>query len=221
MPQNQQTKKCQAYEAIKAMIFSNHAKPEYPFTELSLSEALEMGRTPIREALNLLEKDGLIYSIPNKGFILKRISSDDLIRLYQVREALDGLAARHAALGIDISELDRIENKYLHGRQPNWESARQLSCELHPLIYRSCGNPYLVEVYESLSLKIDLGMIALWQLWIGSGSTDLMERRNREHAEIIQYLKKRDGEGAERMCREHMSNTIKDILFLIAGQRMG
>jgi len=48
-----------------------------------------------------------------------------------------------------------------------------------------------------------------------------MERRNREHAEIIQYLKDRDGEGAERMSREHISNVIKDILYLIAGQRMG
>jgi DNA-binding GntR family transcriptional regulator len=221
MPQSQQTKKYKAYEAIKAMILLHHARPEDPFTELSLSQALEMGRTPIREALNLLEKDGLIYLIPNKGFILKRISSDDLIRLYQVREVLDGLAAKHAAPGIDISELDRIENKYLHGRQPDWESARQLSCELHPLIYRSCGNSYLVEVYESLRLRIDLGMNSLWQLWIGSGSTDLMERRNREHAEIIQYLKDRDGEGAERMSREHISNVIKDILYLIAGQRMG
>jgi DNA-binding GntR family transcriptional regulator len=134
---------------------------------------------------------------------------------------LDGLAARHATLRIDRGELDRIENKYLHGRQPDWESAPQLSRDLHSLIYKSCGNSYLVEVYESLRLKIDLGMDSLWQLWRGSGSTDLMERRSREHAEIIQCLKERNTEGAERMCKEHISNVIKDILCLIAGHPMG
>jgi len=221
MLQTQQSKKHQAYEYIKGMILSNHPRLKDSFTELSLSQALGMGRTPIREALNLLEKDGLIHLIPNKGFILKRISSDDLIRLYQVREVLDGLAAKQAALGIDTSELERIENKYLRGRQSDWGSARELSSELHPLIYRSCGNSYLVETYESLRLKIDLGMNSLWQLWRGSGSTDLMERRNREHIEIIQCLKERNAEGAERMSKGHISNVIKDILCLIAGRPMG
>ncbi len=210
-----QTKKNQAYESIKTMIVSNHINRDHPFTELSLSAALQVGRTPIREALNLLAKDGLIQLIPNKGFILRRISSDDLVRLYQVREVLDGLAAKHAALRLDLSKLAKIENKYLRGGHLEQESARQLSSELHSLIYRSCGNPYLVETYEGLRLRVALGMNSLWQLW--SGHTDLIERRTREHAEIICRLKDRDAEGAERVSREHISNVIRDILFLIAG----
>jgi DNA-binding GntR family transcriptional regulator len=75
MPYIQKTKKHRAYESIKAMIVSNHARLGDAFTELSLSKTLKMGRTPIREALNLLEKDGLIHLLPNKGFFVNRISS--------------------------------------------------------------------------------------------------------------------------------------------------
>lgn len=221
MARNKRTKKHQAYEVIKTMILSNHVRQEDPFTELSLCKTLGMGRTPIREALNLLAKDGVIQLIPNKGFILKRISSDDLIRLYQIREALDGLAARLAAVRANVSELERIENRYLDGKQPDWESGRHLSSELHSFIYKSCGNPHLLEIYEGLGLKVDLAMNSLWQLWVRSDSTDLLQRRNREHAEIIRCLKEKDADGAERMSKEHMSNTIKDILYLITGQRTG
>lgn len=219
MGRNEKTKKHRAYEIIKSMIILDHVRQEDQFTEVSLSKTLGMGRTPIREALNLLLKDGLIQLIPNKGFIINRISSDDLVRLYQIREVLDGLAARLAAVTIDQSDVDRIENKYLHGSQPDWESGRRLSSELHSVIYESCGNPHLLDVYKGLALKVDLAMNSLWKLWLKSGSTELLQRRNREHAEIIRCLKMRDPDESERTSKEHIANTIKDILRLITGQR--
>lgn len=214
------TKKYQAYESIKTRLISHQLTPEHPLTELSLSRILGMGRTPIREALNLLTKDGIIQSIPNKGFIPRKLSAEDLLRLYQIREVLDGLAAGLAAERIELSEIDKIENKYFDGRLPDWESGRCLSAELHSLVYRSCGNPYLLEIYKGLELKVDLAMHSLWKFWLASNATESLQRRNQEHAKIIRCMRERDPVGAERESKEHISNTIKDIVSIIAGRRI-
>ena len=211
------TKKFQAYESIRSLILSNQIGGEVPITEIALCEKLGIGRTPIREALNLLSKDGLIEIVPNKGFFLKRISHDDLIKIYQIRERLDPLAAKYAASRIEKPRLEELETVYLAGTSipPDWDVGRRFSCDLHSLIYRSCGNKFLIEIYENLRLRLDLGINHLWQLWARSGDRSLIERRTKEHAEIIQLLKNGDAAGAETASRDHISNTIQDLLRLV------
>lgn len=204
--------KYQAYEKLKRMIISNQISHKNPITELELSRTLAMGRAPIREALNLLSKDGLIQLIPNKGAILRQFSSHDLIQIYQIREVLDPLASKQATGRIDLSELKKIKKKYLNKKKSDWESGRQFSQELHSLIYRSCGNPYLMEVFENLILKIEVSRHSLWNLWTNSADLKIIERRKQEHAEIIRALKERDAENVEKISKKHISNAIRDTL---------
>ena len=208
--------KQQAYENIKKMITSDQISYENPFTELQLCKTLKIGRSPIREALNLLSKDGLIQLIPNKGAVLKKFSFDDLIQIYQIREVLDPLATKQAAGKIDLFELEKIEKKYLP-QNCNWELGRQFSQELHSLIYKSSCNPYLIEVFENLHCKIEVSRHSLWNLWVKSGENELMERRKKEHAGIIQSLKEGDGKNAEKRSKEHISNAIKDTIKIMVG----
>lgn len=196
------------------MILSNQISNDHPITELELSKTLAMGRTPIREALNLLSKDGIIQLIPNKGFILRQISYEDIIQIYQIREVLDPLATRLSTERIDLSKLEEIEEKYLR-KKSDWESSRQFSQELHSLIYKSCGNPYLIEMFESLDFRIEAKRNSAWNLWIKFNDTVVIERRKQEHAEIIQALKEKNSEAAEKMSKEHISDAIRDIIRLI------
>jgi len=211
------TKKYQAYEAIKKMIMSHRISYEEPMTELRLSKVLLIGRTPIREALNLLSRDGLITLIPNRGFILNQIKNEDLVHIYRIREALDPVATRHAAAAIELSKLQEIEMKYLNSSKDDWENGREFSNELHTLIYKSCGNPYLVGIFENLIMKIQLSRSSLWEFWSRSGDTSSVERRYQEHMEIIRLLKKRDAEGAEKVSKTHISRTIQDIVRQVVG----
>ena len=80
--------KFQAYEKVKEMITSHRLPAGRPITEMDLSKSLGMGQTPIREALNLLSKDGVIQLVPNKEAVLKPVSYENLIHIYQIREIL-------------------------------------------------------------------------------------------------------------------------------------
>jgi DNA-binding GntR family transcriptional regulator len=208
------SKKFQAYEAIKKMIVARQISFGEPMTELRLSEILSVGRTPIREALNLLSRDGVVTLIPNKGFILNQIKYEDLIDIYRIREALDPVATRYASLRIDLSKLEEIERKYQSGSKDDPKKGRTFSYELHSLIYESCGNPHLVEIFEKLSVKIQISQSSAWEFWSRSGDSSVPERRYNEHAEIIRLLKEKDAEGAEKASKAHMSGTIQDILRL-------
>jgi len=211
--------KFQAYETIKRMITGNQISPDHPITEMDLSKIMGIGRTPIREALNLLSKDGVIQLIPHKGAILKPISYNNLIHIYQIRELLDPLAAQQAIGRIDLAKLEEIEAKYLRGNTVDLDAGHYFSQELHFLIYRSALNPYLVEIFENLLFKIQVCMHSLWNLWRQTGDLKFIKRRNQEHAEIIRALKQNNSEYAARISREHIAKAIEDIISIMTSNR--
>jgi DNA-binding GntR family transcriptional regulator len=213
---NRGSLKQQAYERIRDLILENRISHDRQITELELNKTLRVGRAPIREALNLLSKDGLVQLIPNKGAFLRRFSPHDLIQIYQVREVLDPLAARQAIERIDLQELERIEKKYASREIRDWTSGRQFSKELHSFIYRSSGNPFLLAVFEDLQLKNEVSWNSLWSLWKKAPQTGAVEKRKREHLAIIQALKKRDPQKTEAKSREHISKALQDLLRMIA-----
>ncbi len=213
--------KFQAYENIKNLITANQISPDHPITEMDLSRLLGIGRTPIREALNLLSKDGIIQLIPHKGAILRSISYSNLIHLYQIRELLDPLAAQQATGRIDPAKLKEIESRYLVKNRTSSDPGYLFSHELHSLIYRSADNPYLVEIFENLSFKIRVCMHSLWNLWRQTGDLKFIKKRNQEHAEIIRALKKGNPVSAGRASRGHIAMAIKDIVRIMASNRCG
>ena len=211
--------KFQAYETIKEMITSHRIAPDRAITEMDLSKALRMGRTPIREALNLLSKDGIIQLVPHKGAVLKPVSYENLIQIYQIREVLDPLAARQAIGRIDLEQLREIEKKYTRREDDDQEAGRHFSRDLHSLIYRSCLNPYLTEIFESLRVRMQVCLHSLWELWARANDHRLMARRKQEHLAIIRALRKKDADGAAHISRDHISRALNDILRLMATER--
>jgi len=125
------------------------------------------------------------------------------------------MAAKQAAGRMNLAELEKIEKKYLFQKDTGWEPDRQLSKELHALIYRSCGNPYLLEIFENLQLKDEVSWNSLRNLWTQTPDAEVIKQRKREHAQIIQALKHRDAENAEKISKEHISNAIQDLLRMM------
>jgi DNA-binding GntR family transcriptional regulator len=211
--------KFQAYLRVKEMITSHRFPPGQPITEMDLSKSLGMGRTPIREALNLLSKDGVIQLVPNKGAILKPVSYEDLIHIYQIRELLDPLAAQQAIGRIDLKELKEIEERYVNCGDADEESGQHFSRELHSLIYRSCLNPFLVEIFDGFDVRMQVCMHSLWKLWARANNHRLIKRRNQEHLAIIRALRKMDANHVAEISRNHIARALEDILRLMAAER--
>jgi len=218
-PGLRQPLKFQAYEKVKEMITSHRISANRPITEMDLSKHLGMGRTPIREALNLLSKDGVIQLVPNKGAVLKPVTYENLIHIYQIREVLDPLATQQAVGRINIQQLEEIEKNYLDLGDNDPDAGQHFSRELHSLIYRSGLNPYLTEIFESLDVRMQVCLHSLWQLWARANDRKLMRRRNQEHLAIIRALQRKDVKRAVQISRNHISRAMEDILRLMIAER--
>ena len=175
----------------------------HPLGEIQLAEAFGRSRTPVREAILKLESEGLAERFPRRGLVVAQITREEVLEVYAVREMLDGLAARLAAQGILPNELDRLV--WLNGRlraataSGDAKAMVHLNIDFHEAICRASRNSLLLEflrrVHEWVRRFEDTTMS-----FPGRG----MEAVG-EHDALIEALRARDSEAAERIARSHVS----------------
>lgn len=208
----------QAYDLLKDAILRLELKPGDVSTDSELSRKLGMSRTPVREALARLEREYLVRRMPNQGGVLIRdLSMDDIVHNLQMREALDGLAAKLAADKIDFQLIEEIESAFVAMNELSAEDAaethRLLSHKLHNAILDAAANPFLSETSKELSGAFERMRNYHWRVWGSSKNpARLTERRYREHLEIIAALKARDPRRAEKAARAHIVAAMNDML---------
>ena len=98
------------YEKLRQAILEEKFKAGERLIETTIADLLGVSRTPIREAFKQLEADGLIKSIPRKGVIVQGVSLEDALEIYEIREALEGMASRLACKRISKEELQEIRS---------------------------------------------------------------------------------------------------------------
>lgn len=98
------------YQTLKSSILNNDLKQGERLIETNISKKLNVSRTPVREALRKLEKDGLIKSYPRRGSVVSELNIEDCIELYEVREALESLAIVLIVKNINISEINLLKD---------------------------------------------------------------------------------------------------------------
>ncbi|MBQ9745992.1 MAG: GntR family transcriptional regulator [Clostridia bacterium] len=201
------------YLSLEEQIISQKLRPGQSVTEMKLSRELGVSRTPVREALQRLDREGLIKLIPNKGAVVLGISEQDLIDIYKIRMRLEGLAARIAAEKTD-TELCRLlgDNVDLTGfymAKGDIEKVKNLDSEFHDIIYRSCESRMLgktlselhryIASYRKLSLAVD-GRI---------------EKSLAEHSEIYNAILKGDAAAADALMSRHVERALENLLEII------
>jgi len=197
-----------AYAALKRAITAMdiYAHPEeIRLDERRLSEGLGVSRTPIREAMTLLEQEGFVRTLPRRGIFVVRKSKRELVDIITVMAALEGMAARLAALSAsadDIAELRRLMDAFHDG--PNGDEGRERLDEystaniaFHQAIIRMSGCTLLAEMTENLFIH----MRAIRKITIHQDNR--AARSIVDHRRIIEALEARDPERAERLAREH------------------
>jgi GntR family transcriptional regulator, rspAB operon transcriptional repressor len=150
-----------AYEALKQKIIQLKLAPGAPLDENSLMEALEIGRTPLREALQRLSQEELVKNIPHKGYFVANINHGDPLHVFEVRKQLEAFSAHLAAQRASQEDLDEME-AYLAELEReadtgdfDWNLDADL--RMHQLIARASGNPFLQQTLDRLfSLTIRL-----------------------------------------------------------------
>jgi DNA-binding GntR family transcriptional regulator len=194
----------EAYAALKraitAMDVYDHAQ-EIRLDERRLSEGLGVSRTPIREAMTLLEQEGFVRTRPRRGIFVVRKTKREIVEMITVMASLESMAARLAAErapDAEIAELRRLMAEFRTGndgeRRAEYSDA---NIAFHQAIIKMSGCALLAEMTENLFIH----MRAIRKITIHQDNR--AARSVVDHMRIIQALERRDPELAERLAREH------------------
>jgi DNA-binding GntR family transcriptional regulator len=194
--------KTKIYEILRNEIITLCLSPGEPLLEQTLARRFKVSRTPIREVLRRLNHEGLVEIIPQKGAFVAVIGLSDVHEVFQIREALEGLAARIAASRMDKGQLDSIEHKL---SERSMEEAAQAGARLHQFILEATENRRLLSMMEILKGQIDR-LRAVAGRFPGRTSKSI-----EEHKEILTALKAKNGELAEKAMRRHIRSTMLSI----------
>ena len=193
-----------AYAALKSVILSLdiYEKPgEVRLDERQLASDLGISRTPVREAMAQLEREGFVRSVPRRGIYVVRKTKQEVIELITAWAALESMAARlitQNATDEEIATLHKMftkfENGELHARLDEYS---EVNIEFHQSIIRMSRNRVLIDLAENLFTH--MRMIRRKTI----GEEDRATRSIRDHLNIIQALEARDTERAEDLVRNH------------------
>jgi DNA-binding GntR family transcriptional regulator len=196
--------KRQAYAALKNAIAAMDvygSRAEIRLDERRLAADFGISRTPVREAMAQLEREGFVRSEPRRGVYVVRKSKREVIELITVWAALEGMAARlitQEATSEEIASLRRMFATFENGAvRAHLDEYSQLNIEFHQTIIRLSRNEALINLAENLFTH--MRMIRRKTI----GEKDRADRSIRDHIHIIEALEARDTPCAERLVRDH------------------
>jgi DNA-binding GntR family transcriptional regulator len=202
--------KLDIYRDIKKQIIEERLLPGQWLVERDLCETYGLSRTPIREILWKLCADGLLHQESNKGFTVRRLSLEQIIEVFQMREAVEGMAARLAcskgdeAFHSTIREIKSVVEKVNIDKDAT--GGIQLGRRLHNAIIETAGNALMSETCEKLNnLTILTSLITRKSPPIEKASRDA-------HVRIIDSLLKQDDIGSEQAMRDHLRETCRNLV---------
>lgn len=206
MVSDPQTLVQRAYLSIRAMAVAGELLAGTKLVVRPLSESLGLSATPIKSALAALERDGFLTAIPNRGYFVPEISHADMLEIYEIREALDGIACRKVAGTPTAEAFVRDVLEPIYARQEisvnNADVAqlRDLDLEFHRAIWHAGGNKRLSQIADNLGGQIRLA-------W-GRNTPWIVERAIREHRAIMDAIAACDPDAAEESARAHVRQSL-------------
>jgi GntR family transcriptional regulator of vanillate catabolism len=212
---------------MRELILSGQLGPGQRFAEIPIAERLGVSRTPVRHALAVLAKEGLLVAAGRRGYVVRSFTLKDIVDAIELRGALEGMAARlvaeagldsqaEAALEDCLAEGERIVLRPKHGDGDVWWA--EMNDRFHRLIVDAAGNRALA---NALSLNDQMPFAAAGALLGGDTEDARLLARHREvlrqaqfqHVSIVEALRARQGARAEALMREHALRAKQNALL--------
>jgi DNA-binding GntR family transcriptional regulator len=181
-------------ESIKEAILNGKLKPGQALVETDLAAALNVSKTPVREALKTLAGSGLVVMSPYKGAAVRTVDAAMAGSVYDVRMLLEPEALRRAVLlgasfeeaALALEDVDDLARRSLANRR------------FHRALYAGCGNPLLIEILDGLRDQAALITVAGW------GICPTWDEEAAEHRAILAAAVERNGDVASELLRRHI-----------------
>ncbi len=194
-----------AYEKIKELILDEEIEAGEAVSENQLAEYLQMSRTPIREAIRRLEADGILVSRQGYGTILKMLTMKDIEDIFEVREAMELIAAETAIRNITDEEIQELKKSLLNllerfhrGEEIGRREFTKIDGQIHDLIVRRSDNEYVKVLMERIYFNVDRYRCISYKV-----SLDLEESTG-QHLDLLQCMEERDKEKFMEHLKKHI-----------------
>jgi DNA-binding GntR family transcriptional regulator len=198
-----------AYAEMRDRIVTLRIPPGSPIDEDALGKELEMGRTPVREAIKRLSLENLVTVFPRRGTFASEINITDLAQIADVRVQLERHAAYRAAERIAPAQREQLEGLLAELASTDDDADPRelvhLDTRVHRFVYQCADNPYLEETldrYLNLSLRI-------WHLVIDR--LPHLSARVHEHSELLAAIRDGDADRARRIAGDHVVTFEREI----------
>lgn len=198
------------FDALRSAITSGALQPGERIMENQLAEQLRVSRTPVREAIRKLEQEGFVVMVPRRGTYIADISIRDINEVFEIRTALEVLAAGLAAERIAEEDLEKLERLLVEIGElidiGDNEKLVEADCRFHDILYNSTHNKTLANIVSNLREKFT-PFRAISYAYPGRAKPSL-----EEHRRLVEALAQRNAPLAQQVARKHMEKAEQTLL---------
>ena len=205
------SKRDQVVHLLRDAILGGELVPGERIVESRIARQLKISQAPVREALALLERQGLVVKVHNRGTFVSRVHARELRELFTLRAVLDAFSARLAATNATAKDINRLQE--LLGRMKIAEETSDLvslteaHLQFHEAIYQMSGHQLLAEIFAQIHPRMALALTFAENLFSSEGhETDC-------HVPLVDAIAARDPERAEAVARELALGWIDQLII--------
>jgi len=204
------------FQTLRTAILKGDLKPGERLMELQLASKLGVSRTPIREAIRMLEQEGLAIMIPRKGAEVARMTEKDMEDVLQIRCSLEELAVRLACQNITQMEMQELRVAMEQFREKTTTediaAIAQADVNFHDVLYKSADNPKLLGLLNNLREQMYRYRVEYLK------NPSIYQQLITEHRQLYEAVKMQDAEKAAAYIRMHLKNQTESMKKVIREQ---
>lgn len=198
------------FENLKQAIVRGELQPGKRLVENQIAETLNISRTPVREAIHKLEREGLLEKLPRGGFIVPDLTRENVEETFGIRSVLEGYAARMTAIlhrGNDLDPLEKKLDEYqLHFDRGQMDVLPKINTEFHDLLYGLSRSQKLIKMIGDLRDQINQFRKIILT------NKKLAKKSGEDHRLMMKYIRDRDADGVEMLVRKHILRGQEAVL---------
>ena len=204
---NKDTLRIQAYKEIKSKIICLYLKPGEKIFEDEIAKSLKISRTPVREALLILENEKLVECDDRLGFVVKRLNTKEVEEYFSIRKAFEAFAVPFIIERITASEIAELKKNVMEAQDylkaNDFHNIVRCETKFHEILWRATKSEIFFEIISGLSDKFQ------WIRAIALSAQGACRESIDDHKEIVSLVEKKDSDKLTKFISLHIEHARK------------